>query len=261
MLQHTFLLAPHLRPSTERELWENGARTWGRFLERRAAGHLPGRAWDVLARLVDLGEAALQDDDVRWFARRLPPREHWRLYEEFWEHAAFLDIETTGLSRTRDVVTVIALRARGETRTFVRGHDLSRFPRAVREFPLLVTFNGSAFDVPFLRAHFPSFSPRAHVDLRWPLARLGYRGGLKAVERKLGVARARAVADMDGWEAVRLWRRWERQRNVAALERLLAYARADVEGLPRLARVAVDALGRELGFARRVLRRRLPRRW
>ena len=94
---------------------------------------------------------------------------------------------------------------------FVKGINLDEFPAYIARFPFLVTFNGSQFDVPFLRAHFPQARlDQAHFDLRFALASLGYRGGLKAVERNLGVSRDPEIQGVDGFEAVRLWYRYQR---------------------------------------------------
>jgi uncharacterized protein YprB with RNaseH-like and TPR domain len=99
----------------------------------------------------------------------------------------FLDIETTGLSAPYDEVTLIGALGNGKLALFVKGINLDQFPAYVARFPLLVTFNGSQFDVPFLRAHFPTARlDQAHIDLRFVLRPLGYRGGLKAIERNQG---------------------------------------------------------------------------
>ena len=111
----------------------------------------------------------------------------WRLYPEFADRALFLDIETTGLSPDYNEVTVIGALGGGQLALFVKGINLDQFPAYVDQFPLLVTFNGSQFDVPFLRAHFPGARlDQAHIDLRFALASLGYRGGLKVMERTSG---------------------------------------------------------------------------
>jgi hypothetical protein len=52
----------------------------------------------------------------------------------------------------------------GKLALFVQGINLREFPAYVARFPLLVTFNGSQFDVPFLRAHFPGARlDQAHI--------------------------------------------------------------------------------------------------
>ncbi|NOZ59435.1 MAG: exonuclease, partial [Euryarchaeota archaeon] len=56
------------------------------------------------------------------------------------------------------------------------------------------------------------------------------------IERRLGLERSAELEGVDGFEAVRLWRRWERRGDGSALERLLEYNEADTGGLPELAR-------------------------
>ena len=90
-----------------------------------------------------------------FFRTLLPQREMWRLYPEFAQRALFLDIETTGLSPYYNEVTVIGGLGGGRLELFVRGVNLHEFPAYVRQFPLLVTFNGSQFDVPFCGRTFP----------------------------------------------------------------------------------------------------------
>ena len=117
----------------------------------------------------------------------------WRLYPDFSDQALFLDIETTGLESDYHEVTMIGALGGGKLALFIKGINLDQFPAYVAQFPLLVTFNGSQFDVPFLRAHFPEARlDQAHIDLRFVLASLGYRGGLKAIERSLGLRRDQA---------------------------------------------------------------------
>jgi len=188
----------------------------------------------------------LRARDAGWFARRLPEREHWRLYPEFAAEAAFLDIETTGLSPYDGIVTVTSVHGAGQVRSFVAGEDLEELPAYLRRFGVLVTFNGSRFDVPFLRATFPQLEPPpAHIDLRFVLYRLGLSGGLKRIEATLGVGDRSGVEGVDGLQAVRLWQEY-RRGNPAALERLVRYNRADTSNLVPLLELAVHELSLRL---------------
>ncbi len=59
---------------------------------------------------------------------------------------------------------------------------------------LLVSYFGTAFDVPFLRASFPGLDwDLPHFDLCFAGRRLGLTGGLKTVERTLGIARDQSI--------------------------------------------------------------------
>jgi uncharacterized protein YprB with RNaseH-like and TPR domain len=112
----------------------------------------------------------------------------------------------------------------------------------------LVTFNGSQFDVPFLRAHFPTARlDQAHIDLRFVLRSLGYRGGLKAIERNLGLTRDAAIEGVDGFEAVRLWHRY-RRGDRAALMKLALYNLTDVVNLVELVQIALRLHHKRLAF-------------
>ena len=51
---------------------------------------------------------------------------------------------------------------------------------------------------------------QAHIDLRFWMARLGFRGGLKSIQRSFPEVRQRESMDIDGFDAVRLWRLHER---------------------------------------------------
>ena len=98
-----------------------------------------------------LAESAerLGTGDARFFADRLPPAEHWRVFPQF-RRVAYLDIETTGLSAS----TATSPPSRCTTasvRTYVRGDNLDRLGEDLAGYRLLVTYNGKCFDVPFLR--------------------------------------------------------------------------------------------------------------
>ena len=248
MLRNTFIHLPGIGPRRERGLWERGILDWDRFLAAETAGESLPRALRSQTDLVRQSVEALCAGDATFFGARLPGAETWRLYPDFAQRALFLDIETTGLSAAWDQVTVIGTYSDAGPKLFVQGANLQEFPDYVAQFPLLITFNGSQFDIPFLRAHFPHARlDQAHIDLRFVLASLGYRGGLKAVEKTLGVDRPETVKEVDGFEAVWLWHRY-RRGDRGALERLLLYNLADVVNMVRLVEIGVEHKLRATAF-------------
>lgn len=184
--------------------------------------------------------------EARGLARLVPEDEHWRLFPELRPWALYLDIETTGLAE-EDPITVVGVGGlrprvgdgglRPRAHALVRGRNLTRpaILRALRGARLLVTFNGTTFDLPRLRRAFPDLPwDLPHVDLAVCGRRVGLHGGLKGVERLLGRTRPPALEGLDGAGAARLWRMHE--AGVGGARRLLArYCRADVEGLMELA--------------------------
>jgi uncharacterized protein YprB with RNaseH-like and TPR domain len=79
-----------------------------------------------------------------------------------------------------------------------------------------------------------------HLDLRFLARRVGLSGGLKLIERDLGLARDREFAMMTGHDAVHLWNLWDRRGNAKALDLLLRYNEADVVNLREVADVVCD---------------------
>jgi hypothetical protein len=73
----------------------------------------------------------------------------------------------------------------------------------------------------------------AQIDLRYVLYSLGYRGGLKGVERQLGPDRG-DLRDVDGFFAVLLWDEYLKTKNRQVLETLLAYNVQDTITLENL---------------------------
>jgi hypothetical protein len=239
-LESTYIGVDGVGETTERELWESGARTWSEF-DRTLCG--PSTA-DRIEAFIERARPRLSEGDSTFFERALPKRERWRLYENFRGGACFFDIETTGLDHDRDAVTCVTAHRGGDTETLVRGDDLTR--RNLRELldaPLLVTFNGARFDVPFLESSFDLDVDAPHLDLMYPCRRVGLTGGLKAIEPEVGVERDRP--DISGEDAVRLWREHERGVD-GALETLVSYNREDTVNLRTVAEETVERLDRKL---------------
>jgi uncharacterized protein len=239
MLRHTFIHLPGIGAHREQKLWGQGIVDWDCFLNAAATGILTTKMCELTVPLVNQSREAIAAGNAQFFHTHLPRRESWRLYTEFAEHACFLDIETTGLSSDYDKVTTIGALGGGKLALFIQGVNLDQFPAYIAQFPLLITFNGSQFDLPFLRAHFRQARlDQAHIDLRFVFHSLGYRGGLKEVERHLGLRRDSSIQGIDGFEAVRLWDRY-RRGDRAALMKLAFYNLTDVVNLVELMDVAV----------------------
>jgi uncharacterized protein len=116
---------------------------------------------------------------------------------------AFLDIETSW----DKTITVIGIyRAEYGTRQLIAPHiDRERLLSLMDGVETVYTYNGACFDLPvieqFLGVDLKSL--HIHRDLLHDCRRLQLRGGLKAVERKLGIHRD--TEGVDGLQAMRLW--------------------------------------------------------
>ena len=111
----------------------------------------------------------------------------------------FLDIETTGLSRHYDYITLVGYEIDGEYNVLMAGDDDRHFRLVLERATSLVTFNGSCFDLPFLAATFKDLRwPKHHVDLRYACRRVGLAGGQKAIEEKLRITCREGFEGVDG---------------------------------------------------------------
>ncbi len=238
MLIHSFVHLPYIGRKTEQRYWQEGICTWRQLLEHLETKSSTGyRFFKIKKALEDTFD---NQNNPRFFHPLLPAGERWRLYPDFMDSCVFLDIETTGTSTWENEITVIGTYNGKEFKQFVNGFNLEEFENEIYRYKLIVTFNGSSFDFPFIRYYFRHFEPEAaHIDLRYVMGKLGYRGGLKIIEKQLGLERPSEVDGFTGWEAVWLWDRFK-EGDSNSLELLLEYNRQDVVNLKRLLEFACE---------------------
>lgn len=190
----------------------------------------------------------------------LSPSEHWRSLCSAWDTGVeplrwlALDIETTGLSPYDDQVTVVGMCGHAtsfEPIALVANKTgwANPLPDYLAATDVLITFNGRSFDVPFLNESLSRLAlifPPFHVDLRSVLRRLGFRGGLKSIQKRLGYRREHRLAEVDGYMAVILWNEY-RRGTPGALDTLVRYCLEDVVVLLGLAKLSYDRAARTLG--------------
>lgn len=242
MITHTFQLMPGVGPWREKDLWARGILSWGQVPARGCV--MSPRLDDRFRAQLDRARDALARRDLAGLAQLIPVREHWRLYPEFAQSAAFFDIEAESEGPT--VASVFD--ARG-LHTFIRGRNLEALPEALMASPLWVTFNGSVFDVPVLARHFGAFpTPAAHIDLRFLCRRLRLSGGLKGIEDALGIGRPPHLKGVRGLDAVLLWRAYQQTGEVEALRFLVEYNLYDAFQLRTVLERCFNQAARALGF-------------
>lgn len=234
MIESSFCFLPGVGPTTERRLWRQGLSSWSDFLSTPSVERISPARKASYDKQVDTAVQRYRQDDSRYFAVAFPAREHWRLYDWLRHRAAYLDIETDSFGR----ITVVGLYGRERMTSFVRGESLDacRLAETLRQYDLLVTFSGTTFDLPMLLRQYPDLPlDHAHMDLCLLGRRLGYRGGLKAIERQVGIRRPIDIQGMNGDDAVRCWNRWRHSRDEEARRVLLRYNEADCANLASLA--------------------------
>jgi uncharacterized protein len=234
MLKNTFCHMPGIGVKTESNLWTAGILSWDHAIDpARESLPILKRRLLFLKRYIQESSAHLEKNNAAYFGSMLPHDQQWRLFPEFRGSIAYLDIETTGMGGFSDHITTIALYDGDAISYYIHGKDLDRFSRDIKRYSLVVTYNGKTFDLPFIRNYLGIPMDQAHIDLRYVLASLGYKGGLKGCEKQFGIDR-QELDGVDGLFAVHLWNEYKRTGNRKSLETLLAYNIMDVVNLEQL---------------------------
>jgi len=125
---------------------------------------------------------------ARLWERNCVPR-HWNYRSRKW----FVSHHV----RNSRLFRIQGIRSRWQSRSVGRGSH---------EYKLVVTFNGISFDVPWLRRELgPLRENAAHVDLMHVLRTVGLRGGLKKIQKTVGLDRGDDLSQLTGRDAVNLW--------------------------------------------------------
>jgi len=149
---------------------------------------------------------------------------------------AYLDIETTGLSFEFCDITVVGINivnGHEAQLTQIIGTDIT--PESIFQtlngVEVIYTYNGSRFDLPFINYRLGANLTDIfeHQDLMYSCWKNNLYGGLKSVERQLGIPRN--LKDVNGFEAIRLWWRYINDYDENALSTLLEYNKEDVINL------------------------------
>ena len=247
MLVRSFIHLPRVGPFRERRYWEDGVLCWNDLLADRDLfddGPSP-----LLVEAVLQSRLKLAEGDARWFESHLGISNAWRMAADFDDgRVAYMDIETDG-SRGNEIpidddqpggTTVLSVWDGQRARVFLRGRDLDQIPAYLSQYKVLCTFNGKAFDLPYLEGRFgKGFFPGAHLDLRPITAAVGLTGGLKKIEKHVGITRPKMIENYTGYDAVKLWRAYCNGRQ-DALAPLALYNLADTVNLQALLRVVYN---------------------
>ena len=147
----------------------------------------------------------------------------------------YVDIETDGLSSTKNNITIIGLLCENIFEQFVGNINLKSY--YVDEFIMMhepteiVGYNSNKFDIPFMQAFgVETLSNLKQIDLMNSCHALNIKGGLKKTEQILGIERK--YVPLNFFQQKALWNKWINNNDHEALDRLLNYNREDVMNLP-----------------------------
>lgn len=178
--------------------------------------------------------SSLKRNDIALFKETLEKHDYYRIAFSYPEKVVFLDIETTGLSKVYSYITVIGWYIDGIYKHTLYGNSLNELVEDLKKAEILITFNGSLFDLPFLKSHYSELidviESLGHIDLRFFLKKYGHTGGQKEIEDKMGYRRPKSLTGTDGKEAISLWYKFLKGDD-KSLSKLLYYNCYDIFGM------------------------------
>lgn len=242
MLTETFSIFNKVGPATEQSLWSAGILTWDDLLREVDKAPIGTAQPEQLRLEIEEWKSALETQNNKFLSARLGLTDSWRAFPNFRDSVIYLDIETDG-GQSASSITVIGVYD-GEVYTaLVQGEDLTVLPELLQGKKYLVTFYGSGFDVPMIKKAFPQLDvDLIHLDLCVAFRQAGIHGGLKKIEKYFGLSRSDETTGLNGYDAVRLWQRFDRQGDQKALKTLIEYNREDVVNMEFLAEKAYEKL-------------------
>ena len=243
MLKSTFQHLKGIGKKTERILWKKGILSWEDYnasFPRQISLFSDVPLQDPLKKSIE----SYNTENMKYFAKVLPPAEYYRIALEFPKDVLFLDIETTGLSLYYDIISIVGWSIDRKYGVYINGQDETQLREALSSAKAIVTFNGALFDLKFLKKHFEALTiPQVHIDLRFFAKRVGMAGGQKVIEKLIGFQRESDVEGMLGEAAPILWHKYRRGGQDAkdAMKRLIEYNHADIEGMKWILDASITA--------------------
>ena len=131
MLKNTFLHIPGIGADTECNIWKNDILSWDDFLENYRKLQLCSSKKELIHSHIKRSINAYDNKDYEFFHRNMPGRLHWRAYKELKDKCCFLDIETTGLDKYHDDITLIGLYDGKDSQFFVKDKNIEEFKEAI----------------------------------------------------------------------------------------------------------------------------------
>ena len=228
VINECFTFLDGIGPRLEIRMRASGIRTWDDFLAAGSVAGISAQRKPYYDRLLLQAKEALQKGDLAYLASKIPQREMWRLYARFKDSCSFLDCEVDSHGQ----IIVVTVFDRFECKTLVRNVNLDKkqLEKALDGCGMLITYNGSAFDLPKLREQLAVELNVPHIDLKPLCQRLGLMGGLKDVEKQLGIERPVHLRGhaVDAWKA--LWASGDKEW----LDLLIQYNEEDTVNLYRV---------------------------
>lgn len=243
MITSNFKIIKGIKEKTEKKIKEQGINNWDEFLKRTEIKGISKKQLTKYKHEIRIIKKAVENKDHEKLAELIPKKHHWQLYKKFMEEAIYLDLE-----KDRKGITIISISDGENTKTLLRGKNLCKetIKEAFKRGKILISYNGSSYDLPTIKKEYGIEWKGPHIDLK-PLAeKLGMKGGLKSIEKKLGITRKyETITTIRKGEPALLYRMWKGSKDDYYGELLLEYNQADTENLEIITKKIIKKLEEE----------------
>lgn len=141
MIENSFLHIPRIGSKTEQRLWQSGIHSWDDF-SPDCPIRFPQTKIETINAALEESRHHFKSGNPNYFSDKLPANQLGRLFPDFRESTAFIDVQKTGMKRWGFEITTIALYD-GQSISFcVNEHNIDDFPAEISKYNVIVTHSG-----------------------------------------------------------------------------------------------------------------------
>lgn len=229
MIKESFQILKRISKGKEKSIKSQGIKDWNDFIKKDKIKGISNKSKQYYNQELLKASEAIKNNNSKYFKNILPSMETWRLYNQFKSQAVFLDIEVTGVKEYDDII-MVGLFDGIDTKLMIRGINLNMkaLEEELKQYKLIITFNGNVFDLPFLKKRYPNLIPDIPtIDLRHFANRHNLKGGLKHIEENLNIKRSDLQYKFRSGDIKRLWRMYLASGDRHYLKLLVEYNEDD----------------------------------
>ncbi|MGC9122942.1 MAG: ribonuclease H-like domain-containing protein [Thermoplasmata archaeon] len=243
ILKESLFIFDNITFSKQKSLKIRNIKTW-EDLYLNGEKHFSDKKWNIIEKQILECVENYTKRNLEFFKTFIDERYHFILLSEFSDYALYMDIETSGLNDNE--ITLIGLSDNKKRyKILVRGINLvdRNIINIMKNYKIIVTFFGKRFDIPLIKKQFPYVSDyidsMISVDLYYLGRMVGFKGGLKKIERQVGIRRPEGIEGLTGYDAIKLWKSYL-EGDLNSLIKLIRYNREDTINLVEISKYMLE---------------------